>query len=119
MNSLDQLETKEKYIKRINKLTPDSKTIWGKMNASQMLHHLNDFFEIATEHKKIKEYTALKLLSLIFGGMFKRRIILSKDPMSKNIGNTPLPVASDFNIEKDPNSVFTVTKLSIFSCPCF
>jgi len=31
---------KQDIIARINKLTPQSKALWGKMNVSQMLAHL-------------------------------------------------------------------------------
>jgi hypothetical protein len=34
-NEFDKLE----LIERINKLTPDTKPEWGKMNVSQMLEH--------------------------------------------------------------------------------
>ena len=32
---------------RLNKLTPESKARWGKMNVAQMLAHMNDAFKIS------------------------------------------------------------------------
>ena len=32
---------------RLDKLTPDTKAKWGKMNVAQMLAHMNDAFKIA------------------------------------------------------------------------
>lgn len=40
MGSLFNAEDNNSIRKRINKLTPDSKPLWGKMNVSQMLAHL-------------------------------------------------------------------------------
>ncbi len=35
------------YINRINKLTPQTKALWGKMNVAQMLCHCQKPFEMA------------------------------------------------------------------------
>ncbi len=32
----------------LQKLQPDSTAVWGKMNASQMLEHVADFFQVST-----------------------------------------------------------------------
>ena len=45
-NTIDG-DIKEQVTLRINKLTPDTKGLWGKMDVSQMLTHMNDAFRIA------------------------------------------------------------------------
>lgn len=40
------------YIEYLDKINADSKALWGKMNAQQMLEHVSDFFKVSTE--KIK-----------------------------------------------------------------
>ena len=40
MKSLLTAETKQEFVNRINKLTPQTKAQWGIMNAEQMLKHV-------------------------------------------------------------------------------
>lgn len=40
------------FINRINKLTPQTKPLWGKMNAGQMLAHVNVSYEMVYEPQK-------------------------------------------------------------------
>lgn len=46
VNTIDG-DTKEALTGRLNKLTPDTQSRWGKMNVAQMLAHMNDAFRIA------------------------------------------------------------------------
>ena len=39
----------DKIISRLEKLTPETKALWGKMNASQMLAHCNVTYDLAFE----------------------------------------------------------------------
>ncbi|MFL5787991.1 MAG: DUF1569 domain-containing protein [Flavisolibacter sp.] len=41
MNSIFEKSSYENIIDRLGKLTRNSTPLWGKMNVSQMLHHLN------------------------------------------------------------------------------
>ena len=43
---------KEKIISRLDKLNPETKQLWGKMNATQMLTHMNDAFRITLGMKE-------------------------------------------------------------------
>jgi hypothetical protein len=47
-------ETMEKFNQRLDKLTPDSPRLWGSMNVSQMLAHMNDAFRISLGMKSVK-----------------------------------------------------------------
>lgn len=40
MKTINDSKIVDNLIKRINKLTPSSNALWGKMNINQMLEHL-------------------------------------------------------------------------------
>lgn len=47
------IETELNFIlARIDRLSPDSKRQWGKMNVNQMMRHVNDFLNFTTGLKK-------------------------------------------------------------------
>ena len=45
--NLLQEDAKNEIIERINKLTPESRRQWGKMNVNQMLRHTNEGLQMA------------------------------------------------------------------------
>ncbi len=57
----------QQLIDRINKLTPETLPLWGKMNASQMLAHCNVTYEMIYEdiHKKPNAFVKLILKLLV------------------------------------------------------
>ena len=69
------------FIKvRINKLTPSSRPLWGKMNVSQMLAHLQAPMSVAFGQLKLKG----GLMGFLFGKIAKKQILLDK-PFKKNL----------------------------------
>jgi Protein of unknown function (DUF1569) len=48
MKNLFDPKIKEEILSRIDKLAPDSKAHWGKMNVNQNLRHMSLAFDIAT-----------------------------------------------------------------------
>ena len=44
-------KTTQQHLQRLDKLTHESKPVWGKMNAAQMLAHLNVTYDLAYERK--------------------------------------------------------------------
>lgn len=44
-------KTTQQHLERLDKLTNETKPIWGKMNAAQMLAHLNVTYDLAYERK--------------------------------------------------------------------
>jgi hypothetical protein len=48
MKNLLDPKTKAEILSRIDKLTPGSKPLWGKMNVNQGLHHMSLAFDIPT-----------------------------------------------------------------------
>ena len=78
---------------RINKLTPESKPLWGKMNAAQMLAHCSVSYEMIYEniHPKPNPFFKFILKSFI---------------KSKVTGETPYPHSS----RTAPQFIITDTK---------
>lgn len=54
MKSLNAASTKE-LIERLQRIRPDTSARWGKMNAHQMVCHLNDSFSLAMGLKTASE----------------------------------------------------------------
>jgi hypothetical protein len=78
--------------KRINNLTPDSQPLWGKMNVSQMLAHLQQPMLVAFGQLKLKG----GLLGFLFGKMAKKQMLMDK-PFKHN-----MPTIKEFKVaEKD------------------
>ncbi len=73
-------------IERVNKLQPNDKAKWGKMNATEMLLHANlcneEIFQPIAPSKKttVKQYL-LRLLALYIAPNFKKGI--KGDPRKK------------------------------------
>ena len=70
---------------RINKLTPDSKAVWGKMTVDQVLAHCNVTYELiyTDKHKKPNGFakTMLKL--------FVKKAVVTAKPYKKNGPTAP------------------------------
>jgi dihydropteroate synthase len=76
MDSLFTEEGKQKFIARINNLTPDSKANWGKMNVAQMLRHC----QLSINNTVGKFDTGnlgffMKMMSSIVGKQGKKQIV--------------------------------------------
>lgn len=54
MKSLWQEESQKEVLNRLDKLVPESKGAWGKMNTFQMLAHLSDAMRMALGELDIK-----------------------------------------------------------------
>ena len=54
MKTLDAAATRE-LLNRLSRLTPETRALWGKMNARQMVCHLNDCFGLAMGLKHASE----------------------------------------------------------------
>ena len=80
MKSLLNAIYSKEMIERINRLTPTSAPLWGKMTADQMLAHINTAFNTALGEVKQKR----EWLGYIFGGIAKKRILNDK-PWPKNL----------------------------------
>src|SRR5437762_8648194 len=85
---------KQEIIIRINKLTAESKPLWGKMNVSQMLAHLQVPIGVADGTQKLKR----TLFGRIVGPMVKS-ILYNDKPFKRSLPTDPSFVM--INNEKD------------------
>ena len=61
MKNIFQPDVTSEVIDRINKLTPATNQLWGKMNASQMLAHCNVSYEMVYDNTHPKPKFFMKL----------------------------------------------------------
>jgi len=79
MNSIYNKASNEALIARINSLTPESKSIWGKMSVDQMLVHCKLATDVAFGKQDLKINFLIKLL----GKILKKKVFYGGE-MSKN-----------------------------------
>ena len=93
VKNLCEVSPKQELIDRLNKLTIDSKPLWGKMNVAQMLAHLQMPIGVALGIHKIKANPIMRF----FGSMIASKLWDDK-PYKRS-----LPTAPSFRIitEKD------------------
>lgn len=93
---------KQDLITRINKLTPQTQRLWGKMNVSQMLAHLQPAIKIAYGTHKPKGHFFFKLI-LPF---FKSKLWDDK-PYKKSMptDKTFITTGSEKDFEKEKGAV--------------
>lgn len=83
-NIFDSKET-EVVIDRINKLSPTTRPLWGKMSSDQMLAHCNVTYEMTFEdkHKKPNGFTKFILK------LFVKNMVVGDKPYKKNSKTAP------------------------------
>lgn len=79
LKTLFSKQAVDKSIERINRLQADSKPLWGKMNAAQMLDHCSETMKVARGQKELKRM----FISYILGSMMKSSFYNEK-PVPKN-----------------------------------
>ena len=87
-------------ISRVNKLSADAKPLWGTMSVSQMLAHCQPPLRTAFGEHKSKR----GLVSYLFGGMVKKKLMKDDTPFDRNLPTDPTFVVKDdknFEEEKD------------------
>ena len=108
MKSLFNTYDNREVIDRINKLTPGTKQLWGKMSVAQMLAHAQAPLKVAYGELKLKR----GLLGMLFGG-FAKKSLLKPEPFKKH-----LPTAPDFivrnNREFDEEKTNLIMLVEIF-----
>ena len=99
MKSLLDQSAKAEVFGRINKLTPETQRLWGKMNVAQMLVHC----AIATEYACGDHPAKQVFIGKIFGTPFKAGFYNEK-PFGKNLPTSPkFVVVDDREFEKEKN----------------
>jgi hypothetical protein len=90
INIFNKKET-DAVIARINKLTPDSKPLWGKMSVDQMLAHCNVSYELAYENMHPKPNALMKL----FMKLVAKQMVVNETPYKKNLRTAPVFIIAD------------------------
>jgi len=101
-------EGTQHVIDRINALTPDSKPLWGEMNASQMLAHCNVTYELiyTDKHPSPKNPFMRWVLK-----SFVKKMVVSEEPYKKNMRTAPhFLMTSDKNIEEERERLINYIK---------
>ena len=91
-------------IGRINKLTPSTPALWGKMNVSQMLAHCQVPVRMAFGELEARG----GIFALLFGKMAKKNIV-SEHPFKHN-----LPTMNEARIKNDRD--FETEKTALIEC---
>lgn len=99
IKNLFDSSVKQEIIDRINKLTPQTKQLWGKMNVAQMLAHIQKPIGIAYGTHKPKGSFLLRLI----GPLFKSKL-WDEVPYKQSLPTDPtfvmLGQEKDFEREK-------------------
>ena len=99
--SVYDLKTTEQLLNRIEKLTPQTKPLWGKMDVAKMLAHINVSYGLesgAITNKKPSFFMKFILKMVI------KPIIVGEKEYKKNAQTAPVFVIKsdkDFDIEKN------------------
>ena len=101
MKTIFDADTHSELVERLEKLTPETKNVWGKMSPSQMMEHAARVLDMATGRKPIKQAFIGKVISPFFKKQF-----LSEKPFSPNS-----PTGPDFKIKDQPDFNSTRARL--------
>jgi hypothetical protein len=93
MKNLFTSTVNQEVVDRINKLTPDTKALWGKMTVAQMLAHSQAPLHVALGDKQFKG----GLMAFFFGKIAKKQLV-KEEPFKRN-----LPTAPSFVVKGDRN----------------
>jgi sulfur relay (sulfurtransferase) DsrC/TusE family protein len=104
MKTLYDREACEELLQRIDKLSPDSTALWGKMNVTQMLAHSAAGMDMASGKLNIDRVFMGKLI-----GGFLKSFYTSDKPFNKNTPTAKELVKVDANdFEKEKNNLKTL-----------
>jgi hypothetical protein len=93
MKNLLHKQTTDEILQRINCVTADTKPIWGKMNAGQMMAHCQAPIRVAFGEAKLSG----KFFGMLLGPWIKR-VVLSEKPFKKG-----LPTHKSFLVTDERN----------------
>lgn len=98
-NNLFENETVNKIVSRINQLTPETPSEWGKMSVGQMLAHCNVAYEMAytNTHKRPNAFARVLLKA------FVKPMVVKGKPYKKDGRTAPqflITTEKNFSTEK-------------------
>jgi len=97
--SIFDSSTTEMVLSRLEKLQPETQPEWGKMDAAQMLAHLNVAYDQAYGTGTVKYNPLMKLMLKLF----VKKIVVGPKPYKRNSRTAPsflIADARDFEKEK-------------------
>jgi hypothetical protein len=89
-NVFNQADTAE-VIARINKLSPSSQALWGKMSVGQMLAHCNVTYEMVYDNIHPAPNAVMKFILKLF----VKNVVVSEKPFKKNSQTSPAFIITD------------------------
>lgn len=90
MNNLFHTNAATGILRRLAKLQPNSKPLWGKMNVSQMLAHNKVPLQVALGEVQFKR----NLIGILFGGIARKQMV-KPEPFKKNLPTAPSFIVKD------------------------
>ena len=101
--------TTAQVLNRLEKLTPQTQPLWGKMNAAQMLAHLNVSYHVAYDNLPVKNnfFTKWLLKTFVKNG------VVNEVPYKKSSQTAPYFIISDSrDFEKEKQILINYIKES-------
>lgn len=108
MQDIFDIEEAQKYIDRIDNLTPESTGNWGQMSVNQMLAHCNVTYELVYEPDKHKK---LGSIAKFFMKKFVKSKVTNTVPYKQNLPTGPMFRITDeksFQEEKSRLTTFVL-----------
>src|SRR5258708_28956282 len=98
MKTVFDKTTRDELISRINSITANSKTQWGKMTVYQMLKHCTLWEEWIAANKKHKQ----QFIGRLFGKMALKNILKDEAPLRRNTPTLPeLRIKNNGDVESE------------------
>lgn len=97
----------EELINRIDKLTPTTKQLWGKMSVAQMLAHCNVTYEFVYEDKHPKPNPFMKFILKTF----VKKEVVNDIPYKRSLRTAPEFIMNeDKNFDSEKNRLINFIK---------
>lgn len=99
--------TTQQLIERLTILQADAHPLWGKMNAAQMLHHINLTYDVAYGKYQPTTSAFVKLMLKIFA----KKTVIGNQPYKKNSPTAKyLVMTSTFDFAKEKDDLISNIK---------
>ncbi len=96
--SVFEASTTDHILSRLDQLTAETKPLWGKMTAAQMLAHLNVNYDITYGNVEVK-YNAFMRFML---KLFLKKTVVGDKPYKKNSQTAPVfEIKGDRDFDKE------------------
>ena len=90
-------------LARLNKLSPETQPLWGKMNVAQMLAHVSVAYGIAFDEVPVKMNPVMKFMLKTF----LKKIVVGEKPYAKNTRTAPVFMITDERVFEEEKAKLT------------